>query len=67
MLLIASASSGKNLDLARRLLGLAEEASIEAELIDLTTAGLPLYSPAAQKEGMPAELDRLPEDRRECL
>jgi NAD(P)H-dependent FMN reductase len=61
MLLICAASSGKNLDLAQHLLALAQEASIEAELLDLTLLDLPLYSPRVQAEGMPAALDDLAE------
>ncbi|MGB0641323.1 MAG: NADPH-dependent FMN reductase, partial [Myxococcota bacterium] len=53
MLLICAASSGKNLDLAHRLQALAQEQNIEAEVLDLTEVGLPLYSPQAEALGEP--------------
>ncbi|MAY79936.1 MAG: NADPH-dependent oxidoreductase [Deltaproteobacteria bacterium] len=53
MLLICAASSGKNLNLAHRLQALAQEQNIEAEVLDLTEVGLPLYSPQAEAAGEP--------------
>jgi NAD(P)H-dependent FMN reductase len=57
MLLIVSASSGHNLTLANTLSALATELNIDNTVLDLTTTGLPLFSPARQSEGRPEQLD----------
>ena len=53
MLLICTASSGKNLQLAMRLQELAAEIGLPAEVLDLAENALPLYSPQAEAEGTP--------------
>jgi chromate reductase len=53
MLLICAASSGKNLDLAHRLHALAQAQNIDADVLDLTEVGLPLYSPQTEALGTP--------------
>jgi len=57
MLLICAASSGHNLQLAKTLRELSLEQGIEAVVLDLTSTGLPLYTPAEDKSGRPASLD----------
>ena len=59
MLLICTASSGHNLALARRLAGMADEMGMPNQVVDLTEAGLPLYTPARDEAGRPAALDEL--------
>ena len=56
MLLLCTASSGKNRALADRLAELAAEASLDARVLDLSEDAMPLYTPAAHAAGMPAEL-----------
>ena len=57
MLLICAASSGHNLVLAERLRELSLERGLEAVVLDLTAAGLPLYTPAEDERGRPASLE----------
>jgi len=59
MLLICTASSGKNRALADRLHELAAEAGQTSKVIDLSEDALPLYTPAAHAAGMPAGLEPL--------
>ena len=60
MLLICTASNGHNLRIARMILAQCEHLDIDADLIDLTTIDLPLYSPLMEKEvGRPYALDAL--------
>ena len=59
MLLICTASSGHNLTLARRLAEIADDMGIPTQLVDLTQAELPLYTPAREEVGRPPSLDRL--------
>ena len=59
MLLICTASSGHNRALAKRLASLAQDMDIGSELLDLTTVGLPMYTPAQEALGRPDALDRV--------
>ena len=56
MLLICAASSGHNLALAQRLSALADDAGLPNQVLDLTKAGLPLYTPAEDAAGRPTTL-----------
>lgn len=55
MLLICTASNGKNLVLAQELARLAGELSIEHQLLDLVDLDWPLYTPARQESGAPED------------
>ena len=59
MLLICTASSGHNRALAKRLASLAQDMDIGSELLDLTTVGLPMYTPAQEALGRPDALDHV--------
>lgn len=59
MLLICTASNGKNLDLARELSRVAGELGIEHQLLDLVELDWPLYTPERQKAGPPEEFERI--------
>ena len=50
MLLICTASSGHNLTLSHRLAEIADGMGMETQIVDLTQAGLPLYTPAQDEE-----------------
>ena len=56
MILICAASNGNNLKLARSIAGVGTEMGLELQVLDLTTAGLPMYTPDREKEGTPEEL-----------
>jgi chromate reductase len=62
MLLICAASSGHNLNLAKTLSAMAHGACMENKVLDLTTTGLPLFTPARQEEGRPKALDLVEAD-----
>ena len=53
-LLVISASNGENLKLADRFAAQAKALGQTAEVLDLTTVDLPLFSPRAQERGTPA-------------
>lgn len=61
MLLICTASSGHNLELANRLAAIALEMGIEQRVVDLTASGLPMYTPKREEEGRPDELGPIEE------
>lgn len=54
MLLICTASNGKNLDLAKRLASFAQPLGIQTQVLDLTELDLPLYTPQIHAAGTPA-------------
>lgn len=54
--LILSASHGENLKLAHRFASAASQMGLVPNLIDLTTLGLPLYTPQAHASGFPESL-----------
>lgn len=58
-LLVLAASNGENLRLAERFVAAATARRLSAEALDLTALELPLYSPRAQAEGVPAALPGL--------
>jgi len=53
MLLICSASSGKNRQLAFQLAELAESIGLAADVLDLTEDALPLFTPNREAAGVP--------------
>ena len=53
-LLVIAASNGENLKLADRFAAQAKALGQTAEVLDLTTVDLPLFSPRAQEHGTPA-------------
>jgi len=53
-LLVIAASNGENLKLADRFAAQANALGQTAEVLDLTTVDLPLFSPRAQERGTPA-------------
>ena len=59
MLLIITASNGKNLELAQHLASLAAPTIERTQLLDLTELDLPLYTPQAQAKGIPPALGPL--------
>ena len=61
MLLIITASNGKNLELAQHLASLAAPSAEPTQLLDLTELDLPLYTPQAQAKGIPPALGPLAE------
>ena len=58
-LLVLAASNGENLKLAKRCVHAASQRQAKAELIDLTSLSLPLYSPRVQAAGAGAGLTSL--------
>ena len=52
-LLVIAASNGENLKLARRIAAQAEHQGHRAKILDLTSLGLPLFTPVAKEAGMP--------------
>lgn len=58
-LLILAASNGQNLKLAQRFAAMASELGAQASVVDLTTTGLPLYTPQAHAAGFPDALPPL--------
>ena len=59
MLLACSASNGKNLVMARRVVELAEGMGMSARLLDLTEVDLPLYTPQRDDGNVPPSLSKL--------
>ena len=51
--LVITASNGENLKLAERFATQTKGLGKSAEVLDLTTIELPLFTPRAQKQGMP--------------
>ncbi len=51
--LVITASNGENLKLAQRFVETAEVLGQSADLLDLTTIDLPLFTPRAQTQGTP--------------
>ena len=51
--LVIAASNGENLKLAGRFADQTRELGQSAEVLDLTTIDLPLFTPRAQKRGIP--------------
>ena len=51
--LVIAASNGENLKLAGRFASQARELSKSAEVLDLTTIDLPLFTPSAKERGIP--------------
>ena len=51
--LVISASNGENLKLAQRFVDMAGNLGQSAELLDLTSIDLPLFTPRAQTQGTP--------------
>ena len=51
--LVIAASNGENLKLAQRFVKETRAQGSRADLLDLTTLELPLFTPRAQKQGMP--------------
>jgi chromate reductase len=60
-LLVITASNGENLKLAQRFVEQAQQLGQQAELLDLTSLDLPLYTPRAQEKGTPAAVAPLQE------
>jgi chromate reductase, NAD(P)H dehydrogenase (quinone) len=58
-LLVIAASNGENLKLAERFASTAMEQGRTAEVLDLTTVALPLFTPRALAAGTPPELTDL--------
>jgi chromate reductase len=58
-LLVIAASNGQNLLLAERFAAAAREQGQSADVLDLTTIGLPLFTPRAQAAGTPEALAAL--------
>lgn len=58
-LLVLAASNGENLKLAERCVNAASQRQAQADLIDLTSLTLPLYSPRVQAAGAGADLTSL--------
>lgn len=55
-LLVIAASNGENFKLAERFASAAREQGHSAEVLDLTTVSLPLFTPRAQAAGTPPAL-----------
>ena len=51
--LVIAASNGENLKLAQRFVDQAHAQGNSADLLDLTTLELPLFTPRVKKQGMP--------------
>ena len=58
-LLVIAASNGENLKLAQRFVDASAQRSAKAELLDLTSVSLPLFTPRIQNETTPAALAQL--------
>jgi NAD(P)H-dependent FMN reductase len=59
MLLIITASNGKNLELAQHLASLAAPMNCAAQVLDLTELDLPLYTPQGHAQGTPPAVEDL--------
>jgi len=57
--LVLAASNGENLKLAERFAATARSQGRSAEVLDLTAVDLPLFTPRAQEQGIPAVLAAL--------
>jgi len=57
--LVIAASNGQNLQLAQRFAAAADAQGQSAEVLDLTTLDLPLFTPRAQAAGSPAAVTDL--------
>ena len=57
--LVIAASNGENLKLAQRFVDETSAQGSRADLLDLTTLQLPLFTPRMQEKGMPEELPAL--------
>lgn len=55
-LLVITASSGENLALAQRFAAAAQQQGQQAEVLDLTTVELPLFTPRTRSAGTPPQL-----------
>jgi len=53
-LLVIAASNGENLNLSQRFVDQAHALGQSADLLDLTSLDLPLFTPRAQEQGTPA-------------
>ena len=58
-LLVISASNGENLKLARRFASQASALGHTADVLDLTTVELPVFTPRAQAQGTPHAVSAL--------
>ncbi|MBC8198401.1 MAG: NAD(P)H-dependent oxidoreductase [Candidatus Marinimicrobia bacterium] len=58
-LLIISATSRNNFELAKQIDTIAESFSIEKKLINLEDYNIPIYTPIKQAEGIPEEVSEL--------
>jgi len=65
-LLILAASNGENLKLARRFSEAAEALEASPAILDLTTTGLPLFTPQAHAAGHPPALLTLAQQMEEA-
>ena len=65
-LLILAASNGENLKLAQRFSDAARELGASPSVLDLTTTGLPLFTPEAQAAGHPPALIPLAQQLQEA-
>ena len=52
--LVIAASNGENLSLAQRIVAQVHSQGKRAELLDLTSLDLPLFTPRVKEQGMPA-------------
>lgn len=57
--LVIAASNGENLKLAQRFVDETNAQGSRADLLDLTTLQLPLFTPRMQEKGMPEEVPAL--------
>ena len=57
--LVIAASNGENLKLAQRFVEQVQKQGNSADLLDLTTLELPLFTPREQDHGMPVEVPAL--------
>ena len=57
--LVIAASNGENLKLAQRFVDQTRAQGKSADLLDLTTLELPLFTPRVQEKGMPVEVPAL--------
>ena len=57
--LVIAASNGENLKLAQRFVEQVQKQGNSADLLDLTTLELPLFTPRKQDHGMPGEVPAL--------
>jgi len=58
-LLIISATSRNNFELAKQIDNISESLSIEKELLNLENYNIPIYTPIKQEEGIPKEVTEL--------